>query len=590
MAAVSIPGDEEQRLIGGRYRLSSKLGSGAMGTVWSGYDEVLQRRVAVKELKVPPGIPQGEALAMRERMLREARALGGLSHPNVITVFDVVDVEGQPMVVLEMVPSRNLAMLITEQGRLSSVQAGVVGFATGAALRAAHRAGITHRDVKPGNVLVAHDGRIKLTDFGIARNIADAPMTTAGLVLGSPAYIAPEVAAGQPVTPAADLWGLGATLFAAIEGRPPYDVHGDPVSTITEVVDGEVPRPSGAGPITEVIAALMVKEPERRMPLDEVRRRLRPLLADPDDPLYPGSPDAPTVASMITRPGDQVPTPRSASSGAVTEHPAERSQRAGVAGSSRLPSPGGSRPAPLAASPGPLPAGLGGGTADASLRATAVVPGTPSGTAAHPGPLRPAPRSTTPPVRMSGWLSAVLAVAGAVMVIAGAVGGYAVTRTIAGQAPLSTVSVTTAQSPTVTHSDRLGFSLDVPAAWAEYRLDGGDGTGEVRFVSPDGTEELSVRHAKAASEITDALTAEGLGVDAVDGGQATGAAPAANGERRFYRTRSGDQQRANLVRIVPDATGVWAMTLSVPDGREIGRATELMDALSARFSATGGGT
>jgi hypothetical protein len=360
------------------------------------------------------------------------------------------------------------------------------------------------------------------------------------------------------------------------------------VSTITEVVDGEVPRPSGSGPITEVIAALMVKEPERRMPLDEVRRRLRPLLADPDDPLYPGSPDAPTVAAMITRPGDQVPTPRSASSGAVTEHPAERSQRAGVAGSSRLPSPGGSRPAPLAASPGPLPAGLGGGTAEAGRRAAPA--GTPSGTAAHPVPLRPARRSTAPPVRMSGGLSAVLAVAGAVLVIAGAVGGYAVTRTIAGQAPLSTVSVTTAQSPTVRHSDRLGFSMDVPAAWAEYRLDAGDGTGEVRFVSPDGTEELGVRHAKAASEITDAFTAEGLGVDAVAGGQATGAAPAANGEQRFYRTRNGDQQRANLVRIVPDATGVWAITLSVPDGREIGRATELMDALAARFSATGGGT
>ncbi|MDT7579143.1 MAG: eukaryotic-like serine/threonine-protein kinase, partial [Pseudonocardiales bacterium] len=195
------PGDDQQRLIGGRYRLSAQLGSGAMGTVWSGYDEILRRRVAVKELKVPPGIPQREAFAMRERMLREARALGGLSHPNVITVYDVVDAGGEPMVVLEMVPSRNLATLISEQGVLTTGQAAVVGFATAAALRAAHRAGITHRDVKPGNVLVAHDGQVKLTDFGIARNVADAPMTTAGLVLGSPAYIAPEIAAGQPVTP-----------------------------------------------------------------------------------------------------------------------------------------------------------------------------------------------------------------------------------------------------------------------------------------------------------------------------------------------------------------------------------------------------
>ena len=296
------PADDQQRLIGGRYRLSVQLGSGAMGTVWSGYDEVLRRRVAVKELKVPPGVPQREAMAMRERMLREARALGGLSHPNVITVYDVVDAGGEPMVVLEMVPSRNLATLISEQGVLSTAQAAVVGFATSAALRAAHRAGITHRDVKPGNVLVAHDGQVKLTDFGIARNVADAPMTTAGLVLGSPAYIAPEVAAGQPVTPAADLWGLGATLFAAVEGRPPYDVRGDPVSTITEVVDGEVPRPSAGGPVADVIAALMVKEPAKRMSLGEVRRRLRPLIGDPDDPLYPGSPDAPTMAATYRVP------------------------------------------------------------------------------------------------------------------------------------------------------------------------------------------------------------------------------------------------------------------------------------------------
>ncbi|HVH23240.1 MAG TPA: serine/threonine-protein kinase, partial [Pseudonocardia sp.] len=294
--------DGQQRRIGGRYLLSALLGSGAMGTVWSGYDEVLQRRVAVKELKIPPGVPAHEALDMRERIMREARALGGLSHPNVITVFDVVVDDGAPVVVLEMVPSRDLATMINDHGALTVQQAAVVGFSTAGALRAAHRSGITHRDVKPGNVLIADDGRVKLTDFGIARNIADAPMTSAGLVLGSPAYIAPEVAAGQPVTTAADLWGLGATLFAAVEGRPPYDVQGDPVRTITEVVDGKVPRPGVTGPIADVIAALMVQDPDRRMALDEVRRRLRPLILDPDDPVYPGSPDAPTMAAPIAVP------------------------------------------------------------------------------------------------------------------------------------------------------------------------------------------------------------------------------------------------------------------------------------------------
>src|SRR5689334_18567837 len=337
-----------------------------MGTVWSGYDEVLRRRVAVKELKVPPGVPQREALAMRERMLREARALGGLSHPNVITVYDVIDVGGEPMVVLEMVPSRNLATLISEQGVLSTAQAAVVGFATAAALRAAHRAGITHRDVKPGNVLVAHDGQVKLTDFGIARNVADAPMTTAGLVLGSPAYIAPEVAAGQPVTPAADLWGLGATLFAAVEGRPPYDVRGDPVSTITEVVDGEVPRPTNGGPVCEVIAALMVKDPAQRMSLGEVRRRLRPLIGDPDEPLYPGSPDAPTMAATYRV------TPRSPGGAGASggSGPAGRGTPATPAGAKSSPSRG------VTAAPGPLPGSVG---------PAAPVPATPL--AVSPGPL-----------------------------------------------------------------------------------------------------------------------------------------------------------------------------------------------------------
>ena len=339
-----------------------------MGTVWSGYDEVLHRRVAVKELKVPPGVPQREAMAMRERIMREARALGGLSHPNVITVYDVVDVGGEPMVVLEMVPSRNLATLISEQGVLSTAQSAVVGFATAAALRAAHRAGITHRDVKPGNVLVADDGRVKLTDFGIARNVADAPMTSAGLVLGSPAYIAPEVAAGQPVTPAADLWGLGATLFAAIEGRPPYDVHGDPVSTITEVVDGEVPRPGARGPVTDVIAALMVKDPDSGCRWGGAaaaaaadRRPRRPglpgLAGRADDGRHVSVPTGRAVVRGRSGPAAPAGRPRGSSVGSDADGHARRRPDVGRTAARRAGRPPVSA-APLAASPGPLPEAL----------------------------------------------------------------------------------------------------------------------------------------------------------------------------------------------------------------------------------------
>ena len=549
---VSTQEDEQPgRVVGDRYRLSGQLGSGAMGTVWSGYDEVLRRRVAVKELKVPRGIPEREALGMRERMLREARALGGLSHPNVITVFDVVDAEGEPLVVLELVPSRNLATIIQETGGLSARQAAAVGYATAAALRAAHRAGITHRDVKPGNVLVAHDGRIKLTDFGIARNSSDAPMTTAGLVLGSPAYIAPEVAMGSAVTPAADLWGLGATLFAAIEGRPPYDVKGDPVSTITEVVDGDVPRPRGSGPVSEVIAGLMVKDPDQRMPLEEVRRRLRPLLDDADDPLYPGSPDAPTTYSQVAPRPEVVPEPRVAASGPVPEPPSWGS-------STRMPARG----APLAPVPGPLP------------------------TATYRGPARPPVHVETPvrprPPQQSGLPSrwaVPLAIAGAVLVLLGAAGGYLVTRTLAGQTALSTVTVTKATDPTTIVSE--GWSIAVPASWHRADRDG-----LVRWLSPDATEELALWRVGSTADVAAGFTAERLGVAAVVRGAAgpvTGAQPGAT--EAHYTAVSGSTSRTTVVREIPVSDHVWALALTVPTDHAGSRSEALHKAVADSFSA-----
>ncbi|GEL16167.1 serine/threonine-protein kinase [Pseudonocardia asaccharolytica] len=587
-----MPGDDEPRRIGGRYTLSAQLGSGAMGTVWSGYDEVLQRRVAVKELKVPPGIPEHEALAMRERMLREARALGGLSNPNVITVYDVVDIGGEPLVVLELLPSRNLATMIAEQGRLTSRQAAVVGYATAGALRAAHRAGITHRDVKPGNVLVADDGRVKLTDFGIARNAADAPMTTAGLVLGSPAYIAPEVAAGQAVAPAADLWGLGATLFAALEGRPPYDVRGDPVSTITEVVDGEVPRPRDAGPVSEVIAALMVKEPDQRMPLDEVRQRLRPLLADPEDPLYPGSPDSPTV-------GGAIPHPR----------PAERSDGHRPTTSSSGWS------APLADAPGPLPIGLGspprqvapgpaplptspGALPGIPLAPNGSPPRSPTGSPSGPprpavAPARPVTATGARPARRrepglpASWAAALM-MAGAVIVLLGAAGGWAVTRALAGQSPLTTVTVTTARAALSDYHDPDGFGLGIPATWTRSRDQPPDGTPVVSFVSPGSTEELVVQRAASATAVLDALTPEQLGADDVTVEPAVPVAGAAEGAQELtYRTSVDSLEQRSWLRMVPAGDGVWTIRLTVPAGPGEDISAELFSTLVAGFTPPG---
>jgi tRNA A-37 threonylcarbamoyl transferase component Bud32 len=535
------PDAAEVRRIGGRYALSGLLGAGAMGTVWSGYDEVLQRRVAVKELKVPPGVPTQELAEARERIMREARALGGLSHPNIIIVFDVVDVDGEPMVVMELVPSRNLATIIGETGPLTTQQVAVVGFATAGGLRAAHRSGITHRDVKPGNVLVADDGRVKLTDFGIARNVADAPMTSAGLVLGSPAYIAPEVAVGQPVTPAADLWGLGATLFAAVEGRPPYDVNGDPVATITEVVDGEVPRPRGTGAVVEVIMALMRKEPDARMPLEEVRQRLRPLIDDPDDPLYPGSPDAPTIAAGI-------PVPAAARTELTGARSSPRPAPAPLP-----PSPTGARPmagaAPLAPSPGPLPAAVRQPTA---------------------GPRQTRPRRAAAPAGISGTTAAGLVLAGAAVVLAGVLGGWSVTRALGGQSPLTTLNVTSADTAVVQHSDELGFTVPVPRDWSTYQnepVPGGEQS--VSFVSPDGSEELTAQRVASVEE-----------AQQVPGTLLQPASATSGGVDLSY---SADG-RVSWRRIVEAGDGVWTVTLTVPDRAAGESSAALFDVLASGFA------
>jgi serine/threonine protein kinase len=523
---------EQVRRIGGRYTLSGLLGAGAMGTVWSGFDEVLQRRVAVKELKVPPGVPQHEAAEARERIMREARALGGLSHPNIITVFDVVDVEGEPMVVMELVPSRNLATMISEHGTLTMSQVAVVGFATAGGLRAAHRSGITHRDVKPGNVLIADDGRVKLTDFGIARNVADAPMTSAGLVLGSPAYIAPEVAMGKAVTPAADLWGLGATLFAAVEGRPPYDVGGDPVATITEVVDGDVPRPRGSGPVVDVIAALMRKEPEARMSLEEVRQRLRPLIEDPDDPVYPGSPDAPTIGAGIHVPA---PAPRSEISGSrpVPLPPSPTGTRAPVGA------------APLAPTPGPLP-----GMTSPPARA-----------------LAPVPRTTVTGVAAVGYV-----LAGAAVVLAGVLGGWSVTRVLGGQSPGTTVNVTSAGTELAQHTDQLGFTIPVPRSWSSYPHEPVDGEPSISFVSPDGSEELTVQRAESADA-----------AQSVPGVVLLGPAPTSDGAVRLLYT---DAERTSWRHIEPAGDGVWTVTLTVPRSAAGDTSAELFELLVDGFAPT----
>lgn len=418
-----------------------------MGTVWAGYDEFLHRPVAVKGIKLPPGFPAAQAEEQRERALREARAIASLSHPNVITLYDVVREDGEPFVVMELLTARSLAGLIADNGPLSLAQAAEVGDAVAAALEAAHAAGITHRDVKPGNVLVSRDGRIKLTDFGIARNVSDMTLTKSGLMLGSPAYMAPELASGKKVSPAADLWGLGATLFTALEGDPPYDADGDPLATATAVVHDAVPQPS-PGPLASLISGLMSKDPAQRPDLVTVRDTLFDLRPQPGRPLFdPALFDTDAEAEPGQEPAETSPD---------SEAEQESTSTGGTA--------------PLAADPGPLPF--------------------PSTTQRH---------DRRRSVRLA--LFAVLTVVA--FLIAGA-GGFALTRTLAGVNVLPAASeqrfdgsaaigplITQRGDATVLNGDTAGrFQIDVPAGWTKFVTQQQAGTLPastlVQFVSANG--------------------------------------------------------------------------------------------------------
>ncbi len=266
--------DTPERTVGGRYQLLAPLGSGGMGTVWRAHDLVLDREVAVKEVSPPRGVSPDETEVLRERTRREARTAARLDHPNAVTVYDVVEEDDRPYLVMELVEARTLSDLVQSDGPLSPQRTAEVGLAVLGALEAAHAQGIVHRDVKPGNVLVRHDGRVVLTDFGIATSTGDASITHAGLLLGSPAYIAPERARGEAPGPASDLWSLGATLFTTVEGRPPYDGQ-DALLTVTAVVTGEHAPFVAAGPLTPVLEGLLEKDPQLRMTADQARDSLQ---------------------------------------------------------------------------------------------------------------------------------------------------------------------------------------------------------------------------------------------------------------------------------------------------------------------------
>lgn len=454
---TETPPAKPNRLIAGRYRLRRVVGQGSMGTVWEAYDEYLHRPVAVKEVRLPEGMPTHEADELRERTLREARAIAVLSHPNVITLHDVAREQGEPFVVMEYMAARSLAELLRAGGALSTTQSALIGDAVAAGLEAAHKAGITHRDVKPGNVLVAEDGRVKLTDFGIARNVSERTMTRTGIMLGSPAYIAPEVASGQEVTPAADLWGLGATLFASTEGQAPYDPNGPVLETVSSVVHGEVPKPASAGPLADVITGLMVKDPGQRLTLAQVRRQLRPLLPEPGDQVFDAS-----LFELVEKAPDGAEAPTTVTPAVKADSPES--------------------PSALANDPGPLPFSA--------------------------PPARK--RRSAAPAALLGLVVAVVALA---LFAGAALGGFALTRAVAHRpltppptqpstqrpsavAPPQEFEQQQADAATTKGANGGAFAVSVPKDWAKFvEQRAGEKlppSTRVHFLSLDGTQEVTV--------------------------------------------------------------------------------------------------
>ncbi|WP_371530053.1 serine/threonine protein kinase [Streptomyces sp. NBC_01283] len=294
-----------ERVIAGRYRLLSPLGEGGMGTVWRARDEVLGREVAVKEVRAPAGLPAPDVDRLYARLEREAWAAARIPHRNVVTVYDVASEDGRPWIVMEIVRGLSLSDVLDAEGPMLPQRAAGIGAEVLAALRAAHDAGVLHRDVKPGNVLIANDGRVVLTDFGIAMVEGSSALTMTGEVVGSPEFLAPERALGRRPGPESDLWSLGVLLYAAVEGSSPFR-QDTPLSTLRAVVDEELPPPRNAGPLYPVIEGLLRKDPAARISAAEAENQLRLVAAG-------GTPQAPTplpyMPTVTSQQQQQLPSP-----------------------------------------------------------------------------------------------------------------------------------------------------------------------------------------------------------------------------------------------------------------------------------------
>ena len=323
-------------VLSGRYRLVERLASGGMGTVWRAVDLLLDRPVAVKEVRLPPGLDDDARQELRRRTIREAQAAARLRHPATVTIYDVVEQGGRPWIVMELVPSRSLAEIIRTTGPLPPVRVAAIGLRVLDAIVAVAAAGVEHRDIKPANVLVTDEGRVVLTDFGIARHVGDETLTSAGLIVGSPDYLAPERARGRPAGLAADLWSLGATLYDAVEGRRPFERNGA-LPTLAAVVMDEPDPPQRAGPLQPVIDGLLIKDPAHRLDADSTRSMLERILRD-----RPAAATVPLPRRPVDDPAALPPAPTAADpTPAVATHTAHDAEPRTGSAATTAPRPAG---------------------------------------------------------------------------------------------------------------------------------------------------------------------------------------------------------------------------------------------------------
>ncbi|MGW5101027.1 serine/threonine-protein kinase [Streptomyces sp. NPDC004100] len=491
-------GKNERRLLAGRYRLGDVLGRGGMGTVWRAEDETLGRTVAVKELRFPSNIDEDEKRRLITRTLREAKAIARIRNNSAVTVFDVVDEDDRPWIVMELVEGKSLAEVIREDGLLEPRRAAEVGLAVLDVLRSAHREGILHRDVKPSNVLIADDGRVVLTDFGIAQVEGDPSITSTGMLVGAPSYISPERARGHKPGPAADLWSLGGLLYAAVEGTPPYD-KGSAIATLTAVMTEPLDEPKNAGPLRDVIYGLLTKDPAQRLDDAGARALLNDVIRAPEPQVL----EPTRVVPLPVQPGPEEKRGEEASDklrGALRS--VRKGGGAGAAGGAGAKAAGQGAPKTTTAS-GPASQGASGTSDSVGNKPSSgwpVMP--PPDLDLPPRPVPKAPLTDVVPRRTLVIIAVVVALAVIGVVLAVALSGD-------------------------DGSDKGGGSKAAPSSSASVKQDDHDGKGKGGGAAPDGGSSASTANGTSASAETASSESGSSGSDDDSSGKG-GAAPVAS--------------------------------------------------------------